>query len=75
MVIKNDSGYRIMGVKDGWIISTEKGIEICSFLASRDKKSPVIALEEALTFFSLLKENNIIKHEKISRENCKKSKQ
>jgi len=45
-----NSGYFIVGVKEGWMVTTEKGNFFCPFLAAKNKKLPDKALKEALRF-------------------------
>jgi len=45
-----NSGYHITGVKDGWIVTTEKGRFYCPFIVARNKKKIEEALKEALRF-------------------------
>jgi len=50
MIMNERVGYRIVGVKNGWMVMTDRGLFVCPFIASKDEKSPLEALKEALRF-------------------------
>jgi len=47
-----DNGYRICGVKDGWLVKTATGRAICTFMATATETS-IEPLLRALKFIGM----------------------